>query len=119
MVPSAPRRAQATARVTLHLRRVPRARGVGAWSHALARQPLKLPHAPPLARRRSPEPLQPDNLCLRVSCLSAAPSQPPGNIVWNSSDSKIVLNWDRVTALGNESEVKGYKVGGFSCCSGR
>lgn len=40
-----------------------------------------------------------------------APSQPPGNIMWNSSDSKIILNWDQVKALDNESEVKGYKVG--------
>lgn len=45
-------------------------------------------------------------------CLSfgVAPSQPPGNIVWNSSDSKIILNWDQVKALDNESEVRGYKV---------
>lgn len=45
-------------------------------------------------------------------CLvfGAAPSQPPGNIVWNSSDSKIILNWDQVKALDNESEVRGYKV---------
>lgn len=42
-----------------------------------------------------------------------APSQPPGNIIWNSSDSKIILNWDQVKALDNESEVKGYKVGNF------
>lgn len=39
-----------------------------------------------------------------------APSQPPGNIIWNSSDSKIILNWDQVKALDNESEVRGYKV---------
>lgn len=44
-----------------------------------------------------------------------APSQPPGNIIWNSSDSKIILNWDQVKALDNESEVKGYKVGNFFC----
>lgn len=43
-------------------------------------------------------------------CFGVAPSQPPGNIVWNSSDSKIILNWDQVKALDNESEVRGYKV---------
>lgn len=42
--------------------------------------------------------------------FGVAPSQPPGNIVWNSSDSKIILNWDQVKALDNESEVRGYKV---------
>lgn len=39
-----------------------------------------------------------------------APSQPPGNVVWNVTDSKIVLNWDQVRAMENESEVTGYKV---------
>lgn len=43
-------------------------------------------------------------------CFAIAPSQPPGNIIWNSSDSKIILNWDQVKALDNESEVQGYKV---------
>lgn len=43
-------------------------------------------------------------------CFAIAPSQPPGNIIWNSSDSKIILNWDQVKALDNESEVRGYKV---------
>lgn len=45
-----------------------------------------------------------------VYFFGVAPSQPPGNIVWNSSDSKIILNWDQVKALDNESEVRGYKV---------
>lgn len=30
--------------------------------------------------------------------------------MWNTSDSKIILNWERVKALENESEVTGYKV---------
>lgn len=45
-----------------------------------------------------------------LSYFGVAPSQPPGNIMWNSSDSKIILNWDQVKALDNESEVRGYKV---------
>ncbi|KAK5934569.1 hypothetical protein CgunFtcFv8_014959 [Champsocephalus gunnari] len=38
------------------------------------------------------------------------PSQPPGKVSWNTSNSKIILNWERVKALENESEVTGYKV---------
>lgn len=40
----------------------------------------------------------------------SAPSQPPAKVMWNTSDSKIILNWERVKALENESEVTGYKV---------
>lgn len=42
--------------------------------------------------------------------LSSAPSQPPGKVMWNTSNSKIILNWEQVKALENESEVTGYKV---------
>ncbi|KAG9353313.1 hypothetical protein JZ751_017890 [Albula glossodonta] len=38
------------------------------------------------------------------------PSQPPGNIEWNLTNSKIFLNWEHVKAMDNESEVIGYKV---------
>ena len=55
-----------------------------------------------------------------------APSQPPGKVMWNTSNSKIIVNWEQVKALENESEVTGYKVRlallafrGFSiCCHG-
>eukprot|EP00069_Balaena_mysticetus_P020996 bmy_02950T0 len=40
-----------------------------------------------------------------------APSQPPGNVVWNATDTKVLLNWEQVKAMENESEVTGYKVG--------
>uniref|UniRef100_A0A674NAR9 Contactin 3a, tandem duplicate 1 n=1 Tax=Takifugu rubripes TaxID=31033 RepID=A0A674NAR9_TAKRU len=40
----------------------------------------------------------------------AAPSQAPGKIMWNTSNSKVILRWDQVHALENESEVTGYKV---------
>lgn len=58
--------------------------------------------------------------------LLSAPSQPPVKVMWNTSDSKIILNWEHVKALENESEVTGYKVStqspGFTenciCCHG-
>ncbi|OBS69940.1 hypothetical protein A6R68_01520, partial [Neotoma lepida] len=52
----------------------------------------------------------PSSVTVNVTTRKPPPSQPPGNIIWNSSDSKIILNWDQVKALDNESEVKGYKV---------
>lgn len=30
--------------------------------------------------------------------------------MWNTSNSKVILKWDQVHALENESEVTGYKV---------
>lgn len=42
--------------------------------------------------------------------LLSAPSQPPVKVMWNTSNSKIILNWEQVKALENESEVTGYKV---------
>lgn len=44
------------------------------------------------------------------SFLLSAPSQPPVKVMWNTSNSKIILNWEQVKALENESEVTGYKV---------
>uniref|UniRef100_A0A8C8GX40 Contactin 4 n=1 Tax=Oncorhynchus tshawytscha TaxID=74940 RepID=A0A8C8GX40_ONCTS len=38
------------------------------------------------------------------------PSQPPAKVMWNTLNSKIILNWEQVKALENESEVTGYKV---------
>ncbi|NWT00203.1 CNTN4 protein, partial [Mionectes macconnelli] len=52
----------------------------------------------------------PSSTPVNVTTRKPPPSQPPGNIMWNSSDSKIILNWDQVKALDNESEVRGYKV---------
>uniref|UniRef100_A0A3Q2C979 Fibronectin type-III domain-containing protein n=1 Tax=Cyprinodon variegatus TaxID=28743 RepID=A0A3Q2C979_CYPVA len=37
------------------------------------------------------------------------PSQPPGAIEWNLTNSKIFLKWEHVKALQNESKVTGYK----------
>ncbi|XP_073501159.1 contactin-4-like isoform X1 [Phyllobates terribilis] len=47
---------------------------------------------------------------VNVTTRKPPPSQPPGNITWNSSNSKIILNWDQVMAQEDESEVKGYRV---------
>ncbi|XP_045435466.1 contactin-4 isoform X1 [Pipistrellus kuhlii] len=52
----------------------------------------------------------PPSATVNVTTRKPPPSQAPGNVVWNSSDSKIVLNWDQVKALENESDVRGYKV---------
>ncbi|XP_016041209.1 contactin-3 [Erinaceus europaeus] len=38
------------------------------------------------------------------------PSQPPGRVAWNATDSTVLLSWEQVRALENESEVTGYKV---------
>ncbi|PWA23376.1 hypothetical protein CCH79_00016469 [Gambusia affinis] len=45
-----------------------------------------------------------------VASSLVAPSQPPVKVMWNTSNSKIILNWEHVKALENESEVTGYKV---------
>uniref|UniRef100_A0A4W3HDB8 Contactin 4 n=1 Tax=Callorhinchus milii TaxID=7868 RepID=A0A4W3HDB8_CALMI len=39
-----------------------------------------------------------------------SPSQAPGKIWWESASSRVVLNWEHVKAMENESEVTGYKV---------
>ncbi len=48
--------------------------------------------------------------CVYIITYLAAPSQPPRNIEWNLTNSKIFLNWEHVKAMENESEVTGYKV---------
>ncbi|XP_035380323.1 contactin-4 isoform X1 [Electrophorus electricus] len=45
-----------------------------------------------------------------ITTKKPPPSQPPGNIEWNLTNSKIFLNWEHVKAMDNESEVTGYKV---------
>lgn len=47
-----------------------------------------------------------------------APSQAPVKIMWNTSNSKVILRWDQVHALENESEVTGYKVRRKECTFG-
>ncbi|TRY69812.1 hypothetical protein DNTS_000590, partial [Danionella cerebrum] len=45
-----------------------------------------------------------------VTTKKPPPSQPPSKVMWNTSNSKIILNWEQVKPLENESEVMGYKV---------
>ncbi|XP_010880252.2 contactin-4 isoform X2 [Esox lucius] len=52
----------------------------------------------------------PSSPAVNVTTKKPPPSQPPGNIEWNLTNSKIFLNWEHVKAMGNESEVTGYKV---------
>ncbi|XP_036958345.1 contactin-4 isoform X3 [Acanthopagrus latus] len=54
--------------------------------------------------------LGPCSPALNVTTKKPPPSQPPGNIEWNLTNSKIFLNWEHVKAMENESEVTGYKV---------
>ncbi|XP_013988624.1 contactin-4 isoform X1 [Salmo salar] len=52
----------------------------------------------------------PPSVTVNVTTKKPPPSQPPVKVMWNTLNSKIVLNWEQVKALENESEVTGYKV---------
>ncbi|XP_077429418.1 contactin-4-like isoform X1 [Vanacampus margaritifer] len=52
----------------------------------------------------------PPSTTINITTKKPPPSQPPGKVMWNTSNSKIILNWEQVRALANESEVTGYKV---------
>lgn len=52
----------------------------------------------------------PPSTTVNVTTKKPPPSQPPVKVMWNTSNSKIILNWEQVKALENESEVTGYKV---------
>ncbi|XP_034029119.1 contactin-4 [Thalassophryne amazonica] len=52
----------------------------------------------------------PHSNIVNVTTKKPPPSQAPGKIMWNTSNSKVILKWDQVHALENESEVTGYKV---------
>ncbi|XP_031136351.1 contactin-4 isoform X1 [Sander lucioperca] len=54
--------------------------------------------------------LGPCSPAFNITTKKPPPSQPPGNIEWNLTNSKIFLNWEHVKAMENESEVTGYKV---------
>uniref|UniRef100_A0A8B9HCJ7 Contactin 3a, tandem duplicate 1 n=1 Tax=Astyanax mexicanus TaxID=7994 RepID=A0A8B9HCJ7_ASTMX len=42
--------------------------------------------------------------------FTPAPSRAPTKVTWNATSTKIILKWDQVKALENESDVMGYKV---------
>lgn len=52
----------------------------------------------------------PPSSVVNVTTKKPPPSQAPDKIMWNTSNSKVILKWDQVHALENESEVTGYKV---------
>uniref|UniRef100_A0A8C7YV51 Contactin 4 n=1 Tax=Oryzias sinensis TaxID=183150 RepID=A0A8C7YV51_9TELE len=52
----------------------------------------------------------PPSSTVNVTTKKPPPSQPPDKVMWNTSNSKIIVNWEQVKALENESEVTGYKV---------
>ncbi|XP_057673315.1 contactin-4 isoform X2 [Corythoichthys intestinalis] len=52
----------------------------------------------------------PQSSTVNVTTKKPPPSQAPVKIMWNTSNSKVILHWDQVHALDNESEVTGYKV---------
>uniref|UniRef100_A0A8C0KR13 Contactin 3 n=1 Tax=Canis lupus dingo TaxID=286419 RepID=A0A8C0KR13_CANLU len=52
----------------------------------------------------------PFSTTVNATTKKTPPSQPPGNVVWNATDTKVLLNWEQVKAKENESEVTGYKV---------
>ncbi|XP_075869502.1 contactin-3 [Nelusetta ayraudi] len=52
----------------------------------------------------------PSSPAVSATTRKPPPSQPPGNIEWKLTNSKIFLNWEHVKAMENESEVTGYKV---------
>ncbi|XP_077398462.1 contactin-4 isoform X2 [Vanacampus margaritifer] len=52
----------------------------------------------------------PQSNIVNVTTKKPPPSQAPAKIMWNTSNSKVILHWDQVHALDNESEVTGYKV---------
>ncbi|AWP03405.1 putative contactin-4-like, partial [Scophthalmus maximus] len=54
--------------------------------------------------------LGPCSPAFNITTKKPPPSQPPGNIEWSLTNSKIFLNWEHVKAMENESEVTGYKV---------
>ncbi|KAM5126643.1 contactin-3-like [Callospermophilus lateralis] len=52
----------------------------------------------------------PFSATVNATTKKTPPSQPPGNVVWNATDTKVLLNLEQVKAMENESEVTGYKV---------
>ncbi|XP_036287989.1 contactin-3 isoform X1 [Pipistrellus kuhlii] len=52
----------------------------------------------------------PFSATVNATTRKTPPSQPPGNVVWNATDARVFLSWERVRAMENESEVTGYKV---------
>uniref|UniRef100_A0A8D0EUY2 Contactin 3 n=1 Tax=Strix occidentalis caurina TaxID=311401 RepID=A0A8D0EUY2_STROC len=52
----------------------------------------------------------PFSATVNATTKKTPPSQPPGNVLWNVTNSRVILSWEEVRAMENESEVTGYKV---------
>ncbi|XP_076984777.1 contactin-6 [Tamandua tetradactyla] len=52
----------------------------------------------------------PSSSPVNVTTKKSPPSQPPANIAWKLTNSKLCLNWEHVKTMENESEVLGYKI---------
>ncbi|XP_019392161.1 PREDICTED: contactin-6 isoform X1 [Crocodylus porosus] len=52
----------------------------------------------------------PSSTPVNITTKKSPPSQPPANIAWKLTNSKICLNWEHVKTMENESEVLGYKI---------
>uniref|UniRef100_A0A1A8PDR6 Contactin 2 n=4 Tax=Nothobranchius rachovii TaxID=451742 RepID=A0A1A8PDR6_9TELE len=45
-----------------------------------------------------------------VTTRKPPPNRPPGNVSWKTEGSVVMMRWDQVVAMHNESAVLGYKV---------
>uniref|UniRef100_A0A8D3BXA6 Contactin 2 n=1 Tax=Scophthalmus maximus TaxID=52904 RepID=A0A8D3BXA6_SCOMX len=45
-----------------------------------------------------------------VTTRKPPPNRPPGNVSWRTDGSLVIMRWDHVKAMHNESAVLGYKV---------
>ncbi|XP_038628730.1 contactin-6 [Tachyglossus aculeatus] len=52
----------------------------------------------------------PSSAPVNTTTKKSPPSQPPANIAWKLTNSKLCLNWEHVKTMENESEVLGYKI---------
>ncbi|XP_055985298.1 contactin-6-like [Sorex fumeus] len=52
----------------------------------------------------------PSSAPINVTTKKSPPSQPPANIAWKLTNSKLCLNWEHVRTMENESAVLGYKI---------
>ncbi|XP_054991860.1 contactin-6 isoform X2 [Sorex araneus] len=52
----------------------------------------------------------PSSAPVNVTTKKSPPSQPPANIAWKLTNSKLCLNWEHVRTMENESAVLGYKI---------
>uniref|UniRef100_A0A8D3CJQ5 Contactin 2 n=1 Tax=Scophthalmus maximus TaxID=52904 RepID=A0A8D3CJQ5_SCOMX len=52
-----------------------------------------------------------------VTTRKPPPNRPPGNVSWRTDGSLVIMRWDHVKAMHNESAVLGYKVSDMKECT--